>query len=64
LHVIGNLLHDPQAMAVLARQRIQVSFQPVRCQRVTVVNLAMQGTGQVPYPQPSRSAAMADGVRC
>ena len=60
--MIGNLLYDPQAMAVLARQRIQAS--PVRgsvrlgdpeaivasllpggCQQVTVVNLAMQGTG-------------------
>jgi hypothetical protein len=59
LHLIGYLLDDPQTVAVLAGQRIHRG--PVR--GITVVNLAIQGTGQVPHPQPSRSAAMADGVR-
>lgn len=46
------------------RDAIVVTSLPRGHRRITVVNLAIQGTGQVPYPQPSRSAAMADGVRC
>ena len=41
-----------------------VSFRPRGCHQITVVNLAIQRSCQIPYPQPSRSATMADGVRC
>ena len=40
-----------------------VSFRPGGCHQITVVNLAIQRSCQVPYPQPSCSATMADGVR-
>ncbi len=41
----------------MARYRLDGS------QPVTIVNLTVQGPGQVPYPQPPRSGGMADGVR-
>jgi hypothetical protein len=45
------------------RDAIVVTSRPGGHRQITVVNLAIQGSGQVPYPQSSRSAAMADGVR-
>jgi hypothetical protein len=62
----GQRVHDGLTREVLRLGRrvpVVVSFLPRRCPQITVVDLTVQCSCYVPYPQASHSATMADDVR-